>query len=239
MERELRIPTADGNVECVLIHPEGAGPWPAVLHLMDGLGFRPNFKSVSAQVAAQGYCVLAPNLYYRKMPPRELNLATELDLVMELVMSLDQAAIAKDVDAFIRFLDAEPTAKTDRIGVVGYCMSGALALGAAAHRPDRVAAALSFHGGRLATDSPDSVHRLAGRMKAKMYVGVAADDFKKDPCETARLRGAFEATGARAEIELYPDCNHGWTIPGREVYNEAGSKKHFEKIFGLFAETLR
>jgi carboxymethylenebutenolidase len=238
MEREIKIITPDGQMQAYLFLPEGKGPWPTVIHMMDGLGLRPAFKSVSERIAAQGYAVVSPNLFYRKIAPRELDFATELPLIRELLKTVSRDAFLSDFDAFIHYLESEPAARSDWLAVVGYCMSGKHALNAAATWPGRVVAALSFHGGALATDSPESPHRFAARMKGRIYCGVAQDDFDKDPSETARLRGAMEGASVNAEIELYDGCKHGWTIPNNAVYDPEGSKKHFDSIFNVLKLAL-
>jgi carboxymethylenebutenolidase len=66
-------------------------------------------------------------------------------------------------------------------------MGGGRALTATARYPDRVIAAASFHDGNLASESPDSPHLLADKMKARIYVGVAGVDGSFPPEQSARL----------------------------------------------------
>ncbi len=75
------------------------------------------------------------------------------------------------------------------MGTTGYCMGGAISLTAAGTYPDRVAAAASFHGGNLATDSELSPHRLAPRIAARVYV-AGADHDDSYPPEMAALTRA-------------------------------------------------
>ena len=64
-----------------------------------------------------------------------------------------------DGRAYVDFLLAQKGVKSGKVGVVGYCFTGQMALRMAAAAPDRVAAAASFHGGFLVTDKPDSPHK--------------------------------------------------------------------------------
>jgi len=118
-------------------------------------------------------------------------------------------------------------------------MGGPFSLTAAGTFPERVKAAASFHGGRLATDAPDSPHLLAPKMRGEIYVGVAeSDDFAK-PEETKRLEDAFESAGTKSTIEVYPGTKHGWTITDHSVYDKDGSDRHWENLLGLFGRNLK
>lgn len=81
----------------------------------------------------------------------------------------------KDAQAHTAFLDAQPQVeRTHKLGTQGYCMGGPFVFKTAAQVPDRIGAAATFHGGGLVTDKPDSPHLLAPRIKARMYLAVAA-----------------------------------------------------------------
>jgi carboxymethylenebutenolidase len=64
---------------------------------------------------------------------------------MTLIGALDHRAVSSDAQAFIRFLDAQPEVnRKAKIGAVGFCMGGAMTIRAAAVRPERVGACISF-----------------------------------------------------------------------------------------------
>ncbi len=83
--------------------------------------------------------------------------------------------MATDAAAFFDYLAARPEVSGESFGTTGYCMGGRTSLVVAGRVPERVAAAMSFHGGGLATDDPGSPHLLADRMQAAVYVGAAAE----------------------------------------------------------------
>lgn len=101
----------------------------------------------------------------------------------------------RDAGAYLGFLAEQDEVTAGPVGVTGYCMGGALSLRTAATYPDRVAAAASFHGGRLATDAPDSPHLLLDRLRAEVYVGHADNDSSMPPEQITRLEEALAATG--------------------------------------------
>ena len=122
------------------------------------------------------------------------------------------------------------------VGCVGYCMGGGFALTAAGTYPECVAAAASFHGGRLATDQPDSPHLLAGKIRAKVYVGLAGIDPYFTESEKNALKSALETAGVRLVLEIYPEVHHGFTMSDLPVFNRDASERHWERLLQLFKD---
>jgi carboxymethylenebutenolidase len=235
---EIEIKTADGTVDTHFVLPDGAGPWPAAIFYMDGLGIRPVLVEMAERLAGNGYAVLLPNLYYRFGKAQPIDFMADRDRMMEMVASVTNQAIVSDTRAFLDFLDMQQSVEGPKLGAVGYCMGGALALTVAANFPERFAAAASFHGARLATDAPDSPHRQAARMQGEIYVGVAEIDPYLTEGETERVDVALREAGTRSTVEIYPDVRHGFAVPGLEVYDRAASERHWDRLLDLFARTL-
>jgi carboxymethylenebutenolidase len=235
-EQALDVETADGRADSLLVRPAGSGRWPAVLFLMDGLGIRPELKAMARRLAQAGYVVLQPNLYYRAGRAETLGITFERAMV--LIEGLTNAMVMRDAAAYIELLTAHPAVKSSRIGCMGYCMGGGLTLATAAHFPQQVAAAASIHGARVATDRPDSPHRLAAQIRARTYVAVAEQDPWLEPGETDRLAAALQSGGVDHEIEVYPGVQHGFAVPGLPIYDEPAAEHHWEKVLELLARTL-
>src|SRR6185503_6103657 len=148
--------------------------------------------------------------------------------------SINDTEVMHDTGAVLTMLDSHPSARPGGIGVVGYCMGGGFALSAAGTFPDRVVAAASFHGGSLATDKPDSAHRLANRMRAKVYVGVAEIDASFSPEQQQRLDRALADGGVDYSIETYKGAKHGFAVTGRRVYDRDSADRHWQRLLHLF-----
>jgi dienelactone hydrolase len=61
----IDVPTPDGVADCYLTKPADSGAHPGVLFMMDGIGLRPRIEEMADRIAAEGYVVLAPNVFYR------------------------------------------------------------------------------------------------------------------------------------------------------------------------------
>jgi carboxymethylenebutenolidase len=247
MAREqVVIRTADGECPTSVFTPDGgAGPWPAVILFMDGLGIRPVLVDMGQRIADAGFLVLLPDLFYRAGPYEPLDAAAVFAApdvraaLGPLIESTDNRRAADDTAAFLDYLDSRQDVAGTKVGTTGYCMGGAISLTAAATYPDRIAAAASFHGGSLASDSELSPHLLANRIKARVYIGAADNDRSYPPDMAGRLCEALMAASVDHRHELYVGAAHGWTMPDFPVYDQAAAERHWTELIRLFDECLR
>ncbi|MEJ8824484.1 dienelactone hydrolase family protein [Variovorax humicola] len=240
IEREIDLSTAGGWMNTLVVHPGLEGPFSVVLFYMDAIGRRDELTVMARRMAAAGYFVVLPNLYYRTT--REFHMKWDesgIQEMLRMIGTLSNKLVVEDTESLMRFVNAEPLAMSDTIGVVGYCMSGPFAIAAAATYPDRVKAAASFHGTNLVTESQDSPHRLARSVKAEMYFGCAENDKWADKKTIAALGAALDECEAPSSIEWYPGTQHGFVFPQRpKVYDEAAAELHWERLLSLFARRL-
>ncbi len=245
VETDVNVPMEKGEADAALFHPEGKGPWPAVLVWTDILGLRPVFREMGQRLAAQGYVVLVPNPFYRnaKAPvvdgSFDFNKPEDRAKVMPMAAALTADANISDAKSYVAFLDKQTqTDKKKKMGVQGYCMGGPLTFRTAATQSDRIGAAATFHGGGLVTDKPDSPHLLIPKMHAEVLCCVADNDDKRDPAAKDKLKEAFAAAHLTATVEVYEGCNHGWTVRGSQVYNEQGAEKAWAELTALYKRNL-
>ncbi len=242
IEHHLDIPTADGAMNSFVVHPDEGGPHPVVLFYMDALGKREELHDMARRIAAVGYCVVLPNLYYRREREFWLKEPTEAALahVFSLMNSLDRATTETDTRALLTYVDALPAADATRIGAVGYCMSGPFVMWAAAAFPDRLRCIASIYGANMATAAPDSPHRMAALVRCESYFACAEIDQWAPPADIAALQAALESAGTPHRIEWYPKVEHGFVFPLREgIYNQPAAERHYERLFSLFNRRLR
>jgi carboxymethylenebutenolidase len=243
IEEEVEIPTADGTADAVLYRWTD-GPRPGVIFLPDGIGSRPSLRQMARRVAGEGYNVLLPNIYYRVARPPIF--ATWPDFgdertrtrFGELTSSVPPDAMERDGSAYVDYLASRPEVSDGPMGVAGFCFTGAFALRMAAARPDRIAAAASFHGGGLFKEGAASPHVVLPRVAARLYVGHARDDRGMPAEAIAQFEQALAKWGGRGESETY-DALHGWTVPDSAAYDEPEAERAFAKLRTLFAETLQ
>ena len=243
--KSIDIKTANGTCDAYVSYPDAGGPFPAVLFYMDGIGFRDELKKMADRIAAQGYYVLLPNMFYafgrgQVMTAAEVFNPDNRPKLFEMIGSNTPEKLKTDTKTFIDFLDAQKEVKPGtKIGTTGYCMGGAMVVRAAANFSDRVAAGGSFHGGALATDDAQSPHKLLGAVKAELYFAHADNDAFMTAEQIKTLEAALKAANVKAESETYPGAIHGFTMADLPVYNKDAAEKHWTKLLALFNRTLK
>ena len=226
---QIKIRTHDGECLVHVLKPAGSGPWPAVIFYMDGLGIRPATIEMAQRLSLAGYIVLLPDLFYRYGPyepfvPKEVFAGDFRAIVGPLMATTGNDKVVEDTKALLAYLDTRDDVAGRKIGAVGFCMGGGMALAAAGTYPDRFAAVASFHGGNLATDAPASPHLFAPKLKAEIYIAAAENDGSYPPEMAARFEQALTQAGVRYRAETYPAA-HGWMKPDFPVYDHAAAER--------------
>ncbi|GKQ40475.1 dienelactone hydrolase family protein [Streptomyces sp. A012304] len=241
------IPTEDGVADAHLAHAGDGTPRPGVLLYQDAFGLRPHLRAMADRLAGAGYTVLVPNVFYRhgRAPVVELpefidpaarpEMWQRLRPVME---SLTNDLAMRDAGAWLRWMEHSPLVADGPVALTGYCMGARLSLLTAGTYPDRVAAAAGFHGGRLATDAPDSPHLVADRITAELYFGHADDDPSLPPEQIERLERALTSAGVRHRCEVYEGAPHGFTQADTAAYHEEGAERHWTELLDLLKRTF-
>lgn len=244
MTASIAIPTPDGEAEAYVARPPSAGPAAGVLFCMDAFGLRPQIRTMIDRIASWGYVVLAPNLFYRDGSVEELGLGADLtdpatresvwDVVGPRVGRLTAEHQTADLPAYVAALRALDGVGPEPLGVTGYCMGARAAVRAACLQPDEIAAAAGFHGGRLATDDPDSPHRGLPHARAAFVFGHADHDPSMPPEQAAVLDDALREAGLEFRSAIYPGAAHGFTMADTSAYDEEGTERHYRELRELF-----
>ncbi|MFC4586355.1 dienelactone hydrolase family protein [Sphaerisporangium corydalis] len=241
---DTQIPTPDGHSDATLHLPDGDGPWPGVLVFPDAGGTRETFLRMGDRLAGMGYVALIPDTYYRAGQWAPFDVATlftddqERARMGKLAGVLTNDRIVSDSGAYADFLLARPEVSGTAIGTTGYCLGGRMSLIAATGLGDRIAAAASFHGGRLAVaDDPSSPHLAAGRITATVYVAGAENDGSFTTEQAGLLRDALGGAGVDHTVEIYP-AGHGFAVPDNPTYDEAAATRHWAALDRLYGTSL-
>jgi len=238
IEREVDLTTSDGEMKTFVLHPEHDGPHPVVLYLMDAPSIRPALKDMASRLASAGYYVLLPYLFYRGGPFREFGKSDEdMHARGELMGTVTPTNIVGDAETLLAFADADPAARGGKVGAVGFCMSGGLAISLARALPDRVAAAASIHGAWLVRDMPDSPHLDLDPVQAEIYFAWVDNDPTAPPDTIPPMRAALDGAGITYTLDFLPGALHGFA-PAGERYDRYASELHWERVHSLLRRTL-
>ncbi|MEJ8855797.1 dienelactone hydrolase family protein [Variovorax robiniae] len=241
---QVTLRTHDGDCPAHVMTPGGDGPWPAVIFYGDAGGIRPGMTEMAERLADAGHVVSLPDLFYRFGPygplvPKEVFKGDVMAVLGPLMATTGTDKAAEDTGAFLAYLDTRKDVAGSKIGAVGFCMGGGIAIAAAGTWPQRFAAVASFHGGRLATDAPTSPHLRVPDLAAELYIGVADNDASYPPEMAARFEEALTKAGVRYRAELYQGALHGWMMPDFPVHDAEAAERGWRAMLALFERTLR
>lgn len=244
IEREVFIPTPDGDLDGLFVSP-AEGAHAAVIMWPDIHGVRPAFFDMARRLAGSGYSVLAANPYYRshggRLFPEGMTIREPAGrvLVGPHYQLLSPATVVADAISLVAWLDRQPAVDLKRgIGAIGFCMTGSWTLQAAAARPNRIKAAVSFHGGGLVSGSDDSPHLVASKIQGGVLIAIAENDHVREPEVLNVLRESFETAGVPAEIEVYDDAMHGWVPTDSRAHNPEQADRAWGRMLTLFQREL-
>lgn len=199
---------------------------PGVVLIQEWWGLVPHICDVADRLAAEGFTVLAPDLYNGES-------STEPDEAGKLMMGLNLQHAAKDMSGAVDFLQ-EKTGRT-KVGVVGFCMGGGLTLALACQRPDAVAAAAPFYGVIPWPEAQPNWDALTAVVEGH----YAENDAFASPEMAQALEEDLRKRGKNATFHVYAGTDHAFFNDERpEVYNAAASSTAWTRTLALFRANL-
>ena len=241
IEKSFSIKTRDGEMNCFAASPDSGGPHPAVILYMDAPGIREELRDFTRRIASQGYYCLLPDMYYRRGEER-FDLSTgdegQVRKMFAAAASLDIEMVMADTTSMLQHIDNKDNVEGS-VGCIGYCMSGRYVVAVAANFPDEFNAVASLYGVGIVTDTAESPHLLADKIKAELYLGFAEHDEYVADNVVPNLTKALDDNNVEYVIEMHAGCHHGFCFPGRgPLYNEEAAERAWTTVFDLFSRKL-
>ena len=205
-------------------------PRAGIVVIQEIFGVNSHIRDVSNRLAATGYAVLAPDLFWRVQP--DIQLGYTPDDISKGRAVKDRVAVddaVNDLQASFAVLRAQPECQGKKIGVVGFCWGGLLTYLAAA-RLDPACAA-SYYGGGIANflDEADEID-----CPVQFHFGDQDQAIPMDQVD--KIRAAVQ--GKSAEVFVYHGAGHGFHCDQRGSYNADSAKLAWERTLGLFDRFL-
>lgn len=202
-----------------------SGSGQGVLVLQEWWGLVPHIKQVADRFAAAGYVALAPDLYHGET-------TTSPDEAGRLFMALNIDQTAQELQKAADFLLNHEAVISQKLGVVGFCMGGQLAL-LAATLSESIGAVVDFYG------IHPNVKPDFSQLKAPI-LGVFAEKDAFVPPETVKqLEADIKQAGGSIEVHIYPNVDHAFFNNSRpEVYNPEAAEDAWKRTLNFFQQHL-
>ncbi|HEY0366180.1 MAG TPA: dienelactone hydrolase family protein [Pyrinomonadaceae bacterium] len=224
MGEMVQFPFAGGNTGGYLATPkQGSGP--GVIVIQEWWGLVDHIKDLCDRFAEEGFVALAPDLYHGKS-------AKSPDEAGRLMMAMRIDDAERDLSAAVEYLTIQDSTTSEKVGVVGFCMGGALALYTAT-KNDNVGACVVFYGGhpKVKPDLPN--------LNAPVLGLYAENDRSVTPDSVRALEREVKALGKPIEVVIYSGADHGFFNDTRpEVYNAEASADAWQRTIAFLREHL-
>jgi carboxymethylenebutenolidase len=206
--------------------PSGNGP--GLIVIQEWWGLNDQIKRTADRFAAEGFVALAPDLFHGEAATYE-----EPNEAGKLLMALDADRAAQDVAGAARWLKAHEATTGIKVGVVGFCMGGKLALLTGSVAPEEVGAIVDMYG------IHPNIHPDYSKMKAAVLGLFAGDDGSIPPEARQALSDELSAAGVSHEFHTYPGVDHAFMNEDREgVHDEEASRDAWGRILAFFRSNL-
>ncbi|CAA9255964.1 MAG: Dienelactone hydrolase family protein [uncultured Acidimicrobiales bacterium] len=204
---------------------EGPETRPGIVVIQEWWGLVPHIRDVCERFAAEGFNALAPDLYRGET-------TTEPDEAGKAMMALNLDQAGRDMSGAVDFLRDKGNG---RVGVVGFCMGGGLALVLATQRPDAVSAVAPFYGLIPWKDAQPDYSKL----RAAVQGHYAAEDGWANPDAVRSLETTLRDSGVEVEMFIYPGADHAFFNDSRpEVYDPAAAELAWSRTIEFFRARL-
>jgi carboxymethylenebutenolidase len=179
-------------------------PRAGLVVIQEWWGLTPDIKEIADRYAAEGYLSFAPDLYHGVV-------TEEPDDARKAAMEMDRDRAAEEIDAAIAWLKAERG--VSKVGVVGYCMGGGLAL-ATALRPASGADAVHVYygGGMPAAEQIATIRIPVMGSYGSLDAGIPAE-------QVTMLRETLERAGVPNDVKMYEGAQHAFFNDTRPAYH--------------------
>lgn len=204
-----------------LAAPDATTKSGAVVLLQEYWGLNDHIKAVASRLADAGFLVLAPDLFHGKV-------AKNADEAKKLTAELDRAGALDEIAGAVAFLAAHPQSN-GRVAVMGFCLGGAYALGAACVVPG-LAAVVPFYG------LPPSADYAS--VTAPILAHFSKTDAWAKPELAEAIKQQLEGLGKSMELHVY-DADHAFFNDTRpEAYDAADAKLAWDRTLVFLRKHL-
>lgn len=217
------------TIRAYLVEPPRAPSGsPGILVIHEWWGLNDHIKDIARRFATEGYVALAPDLYSRL----GYKVTKDPNEAASLMNALSAQWALRDLNAATTYLTQQPFVDPLRLGIVGFCMGGTIALTQATHNSD-LKASVVFYGKVPPLETCDY-------LLCPVLYHYAAQDGWVTKQEVDRLRQGLSQFGKPGDIATYPNCQHAFFNDTRpEVYSEPDARAAWQRTLQFFANHLQ
>jgi carboxymethylenebutenolidase len=221
----VSYPSGGETVSGYLALPSGGGKHPALIAIHEWWGLNDWVKDEAQKFAAQGYVVLAIDLYRGRV-------ATTPDEAHELMRGVPDDRGIRDLEAAFAYLASRPDVDASKIADVGWCMGGGYSIKLAVDQPKLAACIVNY--GPLPTD-PANIAKI----HATVMGNFGADDRGITPASVKAFDAAMKSAGKSTDIKIYDGAGHAFENPNnKDGYRPEATADAWTRMTAFLKKTL-
>jgi carboxymethylenebutenolidase len=219
--------------------PSAVGKYPVLLVIPEIFGMHEHIKDVTRRFAKEGFLTITFEPYAREGGVLHL---PDMPSVRKIVDSVPDKRVMADLDALVAYAKKHPSARTDRIGVTGFCRGGMYALLYAAHNRELKATVAWY--GSIKPEKKSGIRSagpldVAGHIKAPVLGLYGGEDLGIPAADVKEMEAAIKAGGGTAEFVIYPGAPHAFFADYRPSYRPEAAKNAWKRCLTWFGRYLK
>jgi carboxymethylenebutenolidase len=236
--QSVDIPVDGAKLPCYLARPKAAGKYPVVMVIHEIFGVHEYIKDICRRLAKAGYMALAPDLFSRHGDATKvLDIET---LRKTIVSKATQKQVMSDLDALVAWVQKREDAKTDSIGVTGFCWGGNATWMYSAHNP-KIRAGVAWYGrlqGDVTPEQPKFPTDIAAGLKPPV-LGLYGEKDKGIPLDQVeKMKLELTKGSSGSLIKVYGSAEHGFHADYRPAFNPKAAEEAWGEMLGWFKKYL-
>jgi carboxymethylenebutenolidase len=216
----------------------GGGPYPGVIVVHEIFGLNDHIKDIARRFSAEGFVAFAPDLFegHEGVPADKNDLAA----MRTCWSKIPDTTFVADLQAVLDMAQTDDRVQSDKVGVIGYCMGGAMAFMFAASTPS-VAWCADYYG-RIkypelnATKAKQPID-YAETLQCPVIGLFSGQDELIPPEHVQELEQRVKAKGVRSEFKIYDDAKHAFFNDTRQFYDEKAAKDAWKRTLDFISKS--
>ena len=235
---DITVASGEESIPAYEARPAGAGKYPVVVVISEIWGVHEHIKDVCRRFAKLGYYAVAPEMFHREGGTAHM---TDIQEILKIVMSVPRKRILQDLSAAADHARRQPAARSDHVGVTGFCWGGSTTMHFAAHYRD-LRAAVAWYGppARAYKDEPPVTGFDIAKDITCPFLGLfGEEDQNPPPADVRRFEEVLKRHNKNVEIVIYPKAGHAFYADYRPNYRPEAAKDAWARCVAWFDRYLK
>lgn len=241
MENYLTVQTPSGPMDVFVAAPSThKGKSPVVIVLQEAFGVNSHIKNICKRFSSEGYIALAPELFHRNSKHLQIDY-TDRGSIKPLMGSLTNEMLMEDVAATLKLLKDLPSADSNNVFTIGFCLGGFASLLASINF--NLNGSISFYGAGV-TRKREGIGYTPflkdfSKIQNPVLLFFGSHDVSITAADIDEMRNCLEKHKKAYEIEIFPGSDHGFFCDERKTYDPSAASKGWKKTLSWMKSLLR